>query len=312
MTGYRRREFLKLSASACASGTLAPALAVSAPDIIERRIARSDERVPVIGMGSWLTFDVGDSAHARGKRVEVLAKFFEMGGTVIDSSPMYGTSQLVIGHCLAELTAQHKKRQAPPVFAATKVWTPGRGFGIRQMNNSADLWGVERFDLMQIHNLLDWRTHIETLKEWKAAGKVRYLGVTTSHGRRHDDLEDLMRTEALDFIQLTYNIVDREAERRLLPMALERGVSVIVNRPFQRSLLFDRVRERPLPKWAAEFDCASWAEFLLKFIASHRAVTCVIPATSRLDHMTENMGALRGRLPDPRMRKKMAAYYSAL
>jgi len=257
-------------------------------------------------MGSWLTFDCSGDAHALGIRVKVLDEFFARGGTVIDSSPMYGTSQQAIGHCLDAL------ERPAGLFAATKVWTYGRWLGERQMKNSARLWGVDGFDLMQVHNLVDVDTQLETLKEWKAAGRVKYLGVTTSRGQRHAELEQLMETGAVDFIQLTYNILDRQAEQRLLPLALERGIAVIVNRPFKRSRLFDRVRGVALPEWSADFDCANWAQFFLKFIVSHRAVTCAIPATSRVDHMIENMGALSGRLPDPLMRQRMAKFYAQL
>lgn len=311
-----RRRFTKttiaLGVSAVTADSLCQDPAPSSREIIRRRIGKTKHTIPAIGMGTWRTFDVGDDQHARRKRVEVLEKFFNYGGTVIDSSPMYGTSQVVIGHCLETLTKQDKNKQPPPVFSASKVWTPGRSFGIRQMNNSADLWGIDKFDLMQVHNLLDWETHLETLQQDKADGKVKYIGVTTSHGRRHDKLAALMQTEAIDFIQLTYNIVDREAEKKLLPMALERGISVIANRPFQGSLLFDRVRDKSLPAYAKEFGCENWAQFLLKFVISHRAITCAIPATSRVDHMQENMGALTGELPDPKARQKMVRLYEEL
>ncbi|MEM7467108.1 MAG: aldo/keto reductase [Pseudomonadota bacterium] len=297
-----RRDFLKNTA-ALGVCSLAPN-AFAATEVLKRRIAKTAYSIPAIGMGTWLTFDVGDSAHARGKRVEILQQFFAMGGQMIDSSPMYGTSQVVLGHCLSTF-----KKETPTLFSATKVWTPGRVFGIRQMKNSADLWGVPRFDLMQVHNLLDWETHLTTLKQWREEGRVKYIGVTTSHGRRHEKLVSIMENEPIDFVQFTYNILDREAEQQLLPLALERGVSVIVNRPFQGSRLFDKIRDKPVPPWAAEFNCENWAQFFLKFILSHRAVTCAIPATSRLDHMTENMGALRGPLPNPKQRREMVRYY---
>lgn len=304
-----RRRFLQ---QAGLLGLLAHApFAVNAKDTISRRIARTKEFVPAIGMGTWRTFDVGGQAHAIGKRVEILQRFFEMGGQMIDSSPMYGTSQVVLGQCLAAFEKDRDKEKPSP-FTATKVWTPGRSFGIRQMKNSADLWGVQKFDLMQVHNLLDWETHLETLQQWRADGKVRYIGVTTSHGRRHEKLEAIMRQKPIDFVQLTYNLLDREVEQRLLPLALERGISVIVNRPLQGSLLFDRARGKPLPPWAVEFDCENWAQFFLKFVISHRAVTCAIPATSRLDHMTENMGAISGALPNPKHRRQMVTFYRDL
>jgi diketogulonate reductase-like aldo/keto reductase len=257
-------------------------------------------------MGSWITFNVGSEAQARAVRSEVLRVFFEHGGRLIDSSPMYGSSEEVIGDCLGRIG------RADTVFSASKVWTRGRDYGIAQMEDSRELWNTGRFDLMQVHNLLDWETHLETLKAWKADGRVRYIGVTTSHGRRHDLLQRVMETEPLDFVQFTYNIVDREAERHLLPLAAERGIAVIINRPFQGGALFPRVGGKPLPAWAGEFDCRNWAQFLLKFIVSYPAVTCAIPATSRVDHMLENMGAAYGRLPDATMRQRMARHFSAV
>jgi diketogulonate reductase-like aldo/keto reductase len=219
---------------------------------------------------------------------------------------MYGSSEDVIGTCLERLAAW------PPPFAATKVWSPFKWYGASQMENSRELWGVDRFDLIQVHNLLGWEGHLETLKDMKAQGRVRYIGVATSHGRRHGELEDVMARQPLDFVQFTYNILDREAEKRLLPLAAERGLAVIVNRPFRRGALFDKFGDRTLPAWAASFDCANWAQFFLKFIVSHPAVTCAIPATSRVDHMAENMGAGTGRLPDAEMRRRMVRNVEAL
>ncbi|MGH6920957.1 MAG: aldo/keto reductase, partial [Geminicoccaceae bacterium] len=259
--------------------------------MLTKKIPVSGEEVPVIGMGSWITFNVGDDPAMRAERVRVLQAFFTMGGSVIDSSPMYGTSEEVIGHCLARIDSGRP-------FAATKVWTPLQMFGPGQMEDSRDYWGVERFDLMQVHNLLNWEGHLETLREDKAAGRIRYIGITTSHGRRHEELERIMGEQPLDAVQLTYNILDRAAEQRLLRLAAERGLAVIVNRPFRRKQLFSLFEQHPLPAWAGEIDCASWAQFFLKFVVSHPAVTCAIPATSRVDHMQENMGALYGRLPD--------------
>ena len=226
---------------------------------------------------------------------------------------MYGSAQAVIGYCLARLG------HPPPVFTATKVWTWGQSRGVGQMEEARNLWGVDRFDLMQVHNLLDWQAHLETLAADKATGRVRYSGITTSHGRRHNDLEKIIAnakppaaTPPVDFVQLTYNIVDREAEQRLLPLAAERGLAVIANRPFRRGALFERVAQHKLPPWAGEIDCTNWAQFLLKFVVSHPAVTCAIPATSRVDHMRENMGAARGRLPDAKLRQRMIDYVARL
>jgi diketogulonate reductase-like aldo/keto reductase len=271
-----------------------------------RPIRATGEQLPVIGMGSWITFDVGDDAAARAQRVEVLRTFFEQGGALVDSSPMYLSSQEVIGHCLAHIPDKSS------LFAATKVWTMTRALGVQQMEASRQLWGVERFDLLQVHNLLDWETHLQTLIEWKAQGRVRYIGVTTSHGRRHDELERIMSTQPIDFVQFTYNMADREAEERLLPLAAERRLAVIINRPLRRGALFEMVGNSPLPDWAGEIECANWAQFFLKFIVSHPAVTCAIPATSRVDHMRENMGAAYGRLPDAKMRERMVQYVESV
>jgi len=305
---FTRRRFLGWCSGLGLSLTLNPKFVLASNANIQlRSIPKSGERLPAIGMGSWLTFAVGEDAEARAARVNVLQAFFQLGGRLIDSSPMYGSSEEVIGYCLQKLQAQDR------VFSATKVWTVGWQAGIRQMHRSRALWGVKRFDLMQIHNMLDWHTHLETLKAWKQEGRIRYIGITTSHGRRHHELEKVLAKEdAFDFVQFTYNIEDREAEQRLLPLAAERKLAVIINRPFQRGSLFDNVAGKSLPAWASEFDCHNWAQFFLKFIISHPAVTCAIPATSRVDHMQQNMGSLRGRLPDAGLRNKMIRYYQTV
>jgi len=281
------------------------AQAASRP-VLTRAIPKTGERLPVIGMGSWLTFDVHDDEALRDKRFEVLQTFFDGGGAIIDSSPMYGSSEEVIGYCLSRMANKNA------LFSATKVWTLFQSRGVRQMEESQQLWGANRFDLMQIHNMLGWEAHLETLMDWKAQGRVRYIGITTSDGRRHDAIEKVMAGQPIDFVQFTYNILDREAERRLLPLAAERGLAVIVNRPFRRGALFDFFERQPLPEWAREFDCANWAQFFLKFIVSHPAVTCAIPATTRVDHMRENMGAALGRLPDLKTREHMIRYIEDL
>jgi diketogulonate reductase-like aldo/keto reductase len=281
------------------------ALAPSRP-VLTRAIPKTGERLPVIGMGSWLTFDVRGDRVLRDRRLEVLQAFFDDGGAVVDSSPMYGSSEEVIGYCLSRMANK------PALFSATKVWTLFQSRGVEQMETSRRLWGADRFDLMQVHNMLDWEAHLETLVDWKAQGRLRYIGITTSDGRRHDTMEKIMAGQPIDFVQFTYNILDRGAERRLLPLAAERGLAVIVNRPFRRGALFGFFGRRPLPEWAGEFDCANWAQFFLKFIVSHPAVTCAIPATTRVDHMRENMGAAVGRLPDPEMRARMIRYVEAL
>lgn len=296
-----RRSLLMGSACLALSlaGSQTPAKATP-DDVLRRKVPSSGETLPAIGMGSWITFNVGDNAPLRDARTEVLQTFFELGGGMIDSSPMYGSSEAVLGYGLSQLG--HPEN----LFSATKVWTRGQRAGIAQMTESEALWSTQSFDLMQIHNMLDWQTHYETLSQWKAEGRIRYLGITTSHGRRHQDLERALTSAPFDFVQLTYNVLDRDVENRLLPLAAERGIGVIVNRPFRRGALFDRIGGTPLPDWASEIDCKTWAAFLLKFVISHPAITCAIPATSQVAHMRENMAAMSGPLPDESLRKRMA------
>lgn len=302
-----RRSFLKgLTGLGVALALRPHAVSALTQSAIIRPIPSTGERLPVIGMGSWQTFDVDDDSDAHAVRARVLQAFFDNGGTLIDSSPMYGSSEKVIGYCLNQI------KKTSLLFSATKVWILGKQFGINQMQNSEALWRISGFDLMQIHNMLDWETHLETLRDWKKEGRIRYIGITTSHGRRHEKLEEALTMESFDFVQFTYNILDREAEQRLLPLAAERGIAVIVNRPFQHGDLFHYTEGKHLPKWAHEIDCNNWAQFLLKFIVSHPAVTCTIPATSRVDHMQENMVAGYGQLPDARMRLKMIQYFENL
>lgn len=269
---------------------------------ITRRIPRTGERLPAIGVGTWITFNVASQAPL----VPVLRNFFERGGAIIDSSPMYGRSEAVIGKLLVQ-TAQRQR-----LFSATKIWTLGKALGRRQFEESKRLWGIERFDLVQIHNMLQWETHLETLKELKAGGELRYIGITTSHGRRHEELERVLARGQFDVVQFTYSLADRTVEERLLPLAAQHGIAVIANRPFDGGQLFSVVKGKPLPAWAREFDCANWAQFFLKFIVSHPAVTCAIPATSSPVHMNENMGALYGRLPDAPLRARMIKHFESL
>jgi diketogulonate reductase-like aldo/keto reductase len=273
---------------------------------ITRAIPSTGERLPAIGMGTSRTFDVGNDPAGMAQLSKVLQVFFDNGGAVIDTSPMYGTSEKVIGELLK--TIQNKTK----LFAATKVWTNGKQNGIEQMQESMRLMGVAVMDLMQIHNLRDWKTHLPTLRQWKQEGKIRYIGITTSHGRFHAELEQIMRTEDLDFVQFTYNIGNRTVEDSLLPLAADRGMATLINRPFQRGALFRRAKGQSVPEWAKEFDCKSWGQFFLKFAVSHPAVTCVIPATDKVNHMADNMAANFGRLPSPSMRKRMVAYFSSL
>jgi diketogulonate reductase-like aldo/keto reductase len=297
----RRRILAALGAAAagwtCRAGLAQPREAITRP------IPSTGELLPAIGLGTWITFDAGADPRRRDALAPVLQAFFDRGGRLIDSSPMYGSSEEVIGALMPRI------RNRAPAFAATKVWIVGRGAGVRQMEASRKLWGVPRFDLMQIHNMVDWPAHLETLKAWKAEGRIRYIGITTSHGRRHAEMEKAIATEPLDFVQFTYNIADRSVERRLLPLAAERRLAVIANRPFDGGNLFERVAGKPLPAWAREFDCTTWAAFFLKFVVSHPAVTCAIPATSQTPHVFENMAALYGPLPDARHRQRMAQVF---
>jgi aryl-alcohol dehydrogenase-like predicted oxidoreductase len=296
-----RRNALQFLACAGAFAALPRRAAAQASPLV-RAIPASGEKLPVIGLGTWLTFDVGGDGPARGVRAAILRAFFAAGGRLVDSSPMYGSSEEVIGAARAP--------DAPGLFAASKVWTVGGLAGRRQMEVSRELWRVKRFDLLQVHNFLDWETHLPTLKAMKAEGRVRYIGVTTSHGRRHDLAERIMKSEKVDFVQFTYNLDDREAEKTLLPMAADRGVAVIVNRPFDGGALFGAKTATPLPGWAKEIDCRSWAEAFLKFVVSHPAVTCAIPATSQPAHLAENMRALAGPLPDAALRRRIAQDYA--
>ncbi|AUN94103.1 aldo/keto reductase [Pseudazoarcus pumilus] len=302
-----RRRFIALVALGALGLTLPSARAA---EPILRAIPSTGERLPAIGMGTWITFDVEPSfrtdADALTARWQVLREFFAAGGRLIDSSPMYGRAEAVLGELLPQTDG------ADALFSATKVWTPGQGVGERQMARSLQLWGLERFDLMQVHNLLDWEAHLPTLRRMKDEGAVGSIGITTSHGRRHDDFERIIARQRLDFVQFTYNIAHREAESRLLPAAADRGCAVIINRPFDGGRLFSRVRDQPLPGWAAEIGCENWAQIFLKFVISHPAVTCAIPATSQPEHMRENMGALTGALPDAALRQRMAEDFARL
>lgn len=305
-TVTRRTVLASLAAASCQLLSGARIANAAPGTILKRAIPSTGEMIPAVGMGTWITFNVGADTALRDQRAKVLQSFFEHGGTMVDSSPMYGSAEEVIGYCLKRVP------DPSPLFSATKVWTMTGLLGRRQMKKSEALWGENQFDLMQIHNLLDWETHLDTLKAWKAEKRIRYLGITTSHGRRHDDIADIMANQPIDFVQFTYNIVDREAEARLLPLAADKGRAVIINRPFQRGALFERVKGHPLPGWASEIDVENWAQFLLKFVVSHPAVTCAIPATSKVDHMLENMGALRGRMPDSKMRQRMISHFESL
>lgn len=264
-----------------------------------RPIPANNEALPVVGCGTWQTFDVG--AGSRAALIDVLRTLFDAGGSVIDSSPMYGAAEAVVGDLLAAMRARQR------AFVATKVWTSGRDAGIAQMRRSLALLKCGQIDLMQVHNLLDWRTQLATLRAWKREGRIRYLGVTHYTPSAYGDLEAVMRAETLDFVQFDYALDDRAAEQRLLPLAADRGIAVIVNRPFGGGGLLRRLAGRPLPEWAGEIGCTSWAQILLKYILAHPAVTCVIPGTGRPEHMADNVRAGFGRYPDPALRAKMIA-----
>jgi aryl-alcohol dehydrogenase-like predicted oxidoreductase len=284
------------------AAALAPAGRAASPATtpVLRRIPSSGEELPVIGLGTSQTFEVGEGEAARAPRRGVLEAFFAGGGRLIDTSPMYSTAEQVLGDLL---TPGMRSR----AFLATKVWTRGAGAGVEQMTRSGELLKTTRLDLIQVHNLLDLDTQLGTLREWKAAGRVRYVGVTHYTVSGQAELERVVRRERLDFVQLNYSPATRAAERRLLPLAAERGVAVLVNRPFEDGELFARVRGRPLPGWAAEVDAASWGQLILKFIAAHPAVTCIIPATASVTHLEDNLAGGVGRLPDERQREQIAA-----
>ncbi len=305
----RRRRLLQ-SMMAIGTGAWMPAAGAAGPAParlpLSRPIPSTGEAMPVIGLGSWITFNVGNDRAARVGCADVMRHFFAAGGRMIDSSPMYGSAQEVIGDALRQLGKPAR------LFAADKVWIGSGARGPEQVEASRRHWGVPGFDLLQVHNLLAWPEHLPTLFAMKAAGRLRYVGITTSEGRRHADILKIMSSQPIDFVQVTYNIADREVEQRILPLARERGIAVIANRPFRQGALIEALERHRLPPWAAEIDCASWAQFLLKFIVSHPAVTCAIPATSSVAHVRENMLAASGRMPDAALRLRMAAHVAQL
>jgi len=277
-----------------------------ADSIVRKPVPKTGETLPAIGLGTWQTFDVGASRSAREPLKNVLREFVRLGGSVIDSSPMYGKSESVTGDLAAELGVQKQ------IFLATKVWISGREAGIRQMEESFTRLRTQRMDLMQVHNLVDYRTHLATLRAWREQGKVRYIGVTHYTESAYDDLARVLATEDLDFVQLNYSVAERAAERRLLPLAAEKRLAVLVNRPLAAGGLFTKVRGKPLPAWAKESGCASWAQFFLKFVVSHPTVTCAIPATGKAEHLLDNMQAMREPLPDAAGRDRIARYFAEL
>jgi aryl-alcohol dehydrogenase-like predicted oxidoreductase len=282
------------------TGSTKRAEAAVTQTILQRAIPSSGERLPAIGLGSWQVFDVGPGAAERQPLEEVLSRFAALGGRVVDSSPMYGRAEQVIGDIAAKLHLHSF------LFLATKVWTTGKDEGIASMESSLAKLQTKRIDLMQVHNLVDARTHLATLRTWKEQGRARYVGITHYNSSAYPEVAKLLRAEKVDFLQINYSLGEREAEKEILPLAQERGVAVLINRPFGGGDLFSRVRQKPLPDWAGEFDCHSWAQFLLKWIIAHPAVTCAIPATANVRHLEDNMQAGIGRLPDEKLRTRMA------
>lgn len=305
--GLSRRGFLRLGAAGGVLAALGPTLVRAADSLNRRAIPASGQAVPVIGLGTARTFDVtATNPAALAPLRGVLERFYAGGGRVVDSSPMYGNAEQVVGVLAEELGI------AEQLFMATKVWTQGREQGVEEMRESRRRMGGGPLELIQVHNLVDLQTQLETLKAWRAAGRVRYIGVTHYLSSRHDELVRIIEREPIDFVQFNYNIADRHAEQRLLPAAAAQGVATLINGPFAEGSLFRRVRGRPLPEWAAELGIGSWAQFFLKFIVGHPAVTCAIPATSDPEHAADNIRAAHGPLPDEAQRRRMAAYFQRL
>lgn len=304
--GFTRRRFCQAVAACAAIPRIAAARTSTVNSMLTRTIPSSGESLPVIGLGTSDVFDVGTDEAARAPLAEVLKILLEAGGSLLDTAPMYGRAEGVSGDLVEAAGARAR------MFLATKVWTTGKAEGLRQIEDSMRLLKTEVLDLVQVHNLVDLATQLANVRALKDAGRLRYTGITHYTVAAHAELERLIAREALDFVQFNYSIVTRDAEQRLLPLAAERKVAVLVNRPYEDGALFARVRGKALPEWAAEFDCASWGQFFLKFIVSHPAVSCVIPATSNPRHMLDNAAAGHGRLPDQPLREKMAAYFAAL
>ncbi len=296
-----RRHFMA-TAGAWATGST---LAQAAQEPVRRPLEGGGDSVPAIGLGTWLTFDVSSDAVELAQRGEVLRRFFAAGGGMIDSSPMYGNAEHVLGRLLP--SQAHTGR----LVAATKVWTPFDRIGRQQLENSLRLWGLLRFDVVLVHNLVNWQGHLKTLRAWKEQGRVRHIGISTSHGHRHDEAGRVLRSEPLDVLQITYNLADTRAEP-LMQLAADRGMAVVINRPYDGGHLFARVAGRPLPAWAGEAGCADWPQFFLKWIVAYPAVTCAIPATRNPAHLDQNMRAGRGPWPDVAQRSRMAAYMQSL
>ena len=305
--GYSRRQFCQVLTASAALAAWTPRASTGAETaMLKRKIPSTGEELPVIGLGTSGVFDVGGTSAERAPLTQVLKLLVDNGGSLLDTSPMYNRAEGVSG----DLVAAQGWRER--MFIATKVWTRGKDAGLQQIETSMKLLKTATLDLVQVHNLLDLQTQLANVRALKSQGKVRYSGITHYTVASHTDLENVIQREPVDFVQLNYSIVTRQAEQRLLPLAAERKVAVLVNRPFEDGALFARVRGKPLPAWAAEIDCTSWAQVFLKFIVSHPAVTCVIPATARPEHMADNVKAGFGRMPDDKLRERMAAHVTAL
>ena len=306
-----RREAARLI-GATAGGLLLPVDALRAQAkaeslaMLTHAVPSTGEKLPVIGLGTWQAFDVDLTADVRRQLEEVLSLFVKVGGRVIDSSPMYGRAEEVIGDLTSSLGIRKK------LFFATKVWTRGKESGIQSMERSLARLRTDRIDLMQVHNLVDVSTQLATLREWKQTGRVRYTGITHYESGALSEIEKLIRSEKFDFLQINYSLMERDAEESVLPLARERGIAVIANRPFGAGDLFEKVRSKPLPEWASEFDCRSWAQFFLKWIVANPAITCAIPATDKSRHLEDNVQGGIGRLPDAKMRRRMVEMVSSL
>jgi len=304
---YSRREFCQVITTGAAMVVLAPQTLMAAETtMLKRKVPATGEELPVIGLGTSGVFDVGGGSSERAPLMEVLRILAGAGGSLLDTSPMYNRSEAVSGDLMAALELRNR------MFVATKVWTRGKEEGLEQIATSMRLLNSPKLDLVQVHNLLDLGTQLANVRALKEQGKVRYCGITHYTVASHTDLEGVIQREPVDFVQFNYSIATRQAEQRLLPLAAERKVAVLINRPFEDGALFARVRGKPLPAWATEIDCTSWAQFFLKFIVSHPAVTCVIPATAKPAHMADNVRAGHGRMPDDKMRERMAAYVASL
>jgi len=313
----KRRRFLKSSLLAALALSFSPSpfkafagilkhIDLNSKDTLMRAIPKTGEKIPAMGLGTYQTFNVGKSPVIRSPIKEVLKLFYKTGGTVVDTSPMYDESERVIG----DLTVEIKPKVKP--FMATKVWTEGRENGIRQMRESMKLLRVDQIDLMQIHNLVDWKTQLRTLRQWKEEGLIRYIGITHSVPRAIDDLMELMKKEEMDFVQIMYSLQVRDIEQNLLPLAQDKGIAILANRPFEKAGMFKKVRGKEVPEWAGDFGTTTWAQFFLKYILAHPAVTCAIPATSRPKHLMDNMQAGFGRLPDKKERARMVSFFDSL